>query len=406
MATDPVLYAAINNLKEPIGAVRIVPSNFSSASYLDAGSLFKSSDYPDLAKVLPEATGCQGTFFTKASPNTVPFTGILAVSDDGTKIIGFTSGVFTNGQTNKMWASNDSGATWTQSNWTPTSPNTWFGIVADRNNGFVAYGNSTAATTGLLITSTSSDGITWSSITTHTAQTYPVSGFFISANNTWFASNGNNTSVKKYNGSTWTTVSGVNAGMTVPTSWNFEYFDNKIFFFSPKNGVWVSVDDGATASSVMDKGVATTSTATIKTSNSHCIMNYNSDWQYSSNGINWIPLIAAGYYNGWGTTTAPTTYAKYSINDCFLTWSTWEKTVAKSLNGIDYVFSSPIYVDSVINDYMLLAGYNNFAKDIIYITTKEGYLLRSIASKTYDEYKLLAPATSTTPGTKIVVRAK
>jgi len=406
MAIDPILYAAINNLKEPFGAARIVDSNFSSASYLNAGGIFKSSDYPNLARVLPNATGCQGTFFTKVGsnplPNVLPFNpASLVISDNGLNIIAYSGNVFTAGQANRMWASNDGGITWAQSNWLAVSPNTWFGIVADRNNGFVAYGNSTATFSGSLITSKSSDGINWSSITTHSGQTYPLAGFYISANNTWFASNGNNTSVKKSANGTgsWSTVSGISSGMTVPTSWQFGNFENRIFFFAPKLGVWVSSDDGSTAGSLIAAGTATTSTVIFRSTKSYCLINYNSgDWQYSLNGYNWSQIPYASI----------STIGNTVIDDWLFSFNAGSKTGSKSVNGINYNMSSPIYVDDTIltaSDPGPSSWYSNFTRTILYALTSNFSLIKSVDS-TYDTYKVLAPATSTTPGTKVVIRAK
>jgi len=393
MATDPVLYAAINNLKEPIGAVRIVPSSFSSASYLDAGGIFKSSDYPDLAKVMP--TGCQGTFFTKVE---IPFANptSIIISDNGVNII------FTNSQTGKFWASNDSGVTWAQSTWA-SGTYTWRGIVADRNNGFVAWGSSTGTTAGVLVTSTSNDGITWQTVTVHASTTvYPSGTFFISSNNTWFVSL--NSGLKRYVNSTWTTVPAFNGWSTSAQILNL---NNNILFMHNSTNSYLSVDDGASTSistlSVLSGGYS----LVPETTKSYCIVNYASTgtaaapvtYKITYDGIIWLGVnhsIEQGFSGSGG----------FAINDCYFNINGPRTKVARTLDGITWDYNAPIYVDSVKNADVLSKGYGNFTKDYAYIVpTGKNYLFKSVPS-TYSTYQLIPPATSTTPGTKVVVRAK
>ena len=400
MATDPVLYAAINNLKEPIGAVRIVPLSFSSASYLDAGSVFKSSDYPDLATVMPK--GCQGTFFTKAeTPFTNPIN--IIISDNGVNIIAYITGVFTTGQTNKMWASNDSGVTWTQSNWVPGTY-AWRGIVADRNNGFVAWGNSTGSSSGVLVTSTSNDGITWQTVTVHASSTttYPIGTFFISSSNTWFVSL--NSALKRYTNSTWTAVSLFNG-------WNFDAqilnLNNNILFLHNSTSNYYSINDGVSTSTSSLSVLSGGYNVVPETTKSYCVVNYASTGSAASpvtykityDGIIWLGVnhsIEQGFGGSGG----------FAINDCYLNINGPRTKVARTLDGITWDYNAPIYVDSVKNADVLSKGYGNFTKDYAYIVpTGKNYLFKSVPS-TYSTYQLIPPATSTTPGTKVVVRAK
>jgi len=405
MATDPVLYAAINNLKEPIGAVRIVPSSFDSSSYLDAGDIFKSSDYPDLAKVMP--TGCQGTFFTKV---TTPFAdpANVVISDDGKKIVAYLSTAFTAGQTNKMWASNDSGVTWTQSTWNPVSPNNWYSILADRNNGFIAFGT---AASSVAISSTSSDGITWSAITTHTGQTSTYIRF-ISASNTWFGET--STSLRKYSNATWSTVP-----LALGNSWpGFTYNmlnlgKNMLFFGSTALfNSYISSNDGVSTAATFI-AAQTNSTLYAVNSKNYCLVGYSpnssstapiTDYKLTSNGLDWTPLkysLDQGIYQfNYGV-------SNFAIDDCFLFINTAHRTtLIKANNGITWDYNSPIYIDDVKNTDLLSKGYGNFTKDYVYIVpTGKNYLFKSVDS-TYNTYQIIPPATSTTPGTKIVVRAK
>jgi hypothetical protein len=400
MATDPVLYAAINNLKEPIGAVRIVPSNFSSASYLDAGGIFKSSDYPDLAKVIP--TGCQGTFFTKVeTPFTNPIN--IIISDNGVNIIAYIASVFTNGQTNKMWASNDSGVTWTQSNWVPVTY-TWRGIVADRNNGFVAWGSSTGTTAGVLVTSTSNDGITWQPVTVHASTTvYPLGTFFISSNNTWFVSLGT-PALKRYVSGTWTTVPASNSWNTNAQILNL---NNNILFMHNSTSSYLSFDDGVSTSTSTLSVLSGGFNSIAETTKSYCIVNYASTgtaaapvtYKITYDGIIWLG-VNHSIEQGFGGS------GSFAINDCYSYISGLRTKVARTMDGITWDYNAPIYVDSVKNTDALSKGYGNFTKDYAYIVpTGKNYLFKSVPS-TYSTYQLIPPATSTTPGTKIVVRAK
>ena len=407
MATDPVLYAAINNLKEPIGAVRIVPSSFSSASYLDAGGIFKSSDYPDLAKVIPK--GCQGTFFTKVeTPFADPIN--IVISDNGLNIVAYITGVFTAGQTNKMWASNDGGVTWAQSNWAPVSPNIWYSILADRDNGFVVFGTSST----VAISATSSDGINWGEITTHTglANTYIRC---ISASNSWF---GETTTpsplLKKYSNATWSTV-------TIPLSNSWQTgvsnsmvtLGNNILFFGSisLNNSYVTTSDGVSLS-VTYIGAVTSLNMYAVSSKNYCIVGYgpsssiaaSTDYKLTSNGFDWVSLkhnLDQGLY------PFNQSVSSFPIDDYFLYINTTHRTtLIKSINGITWDYNSPIYIDGTKNTDRLSKGYSNFTKDYAYIVpTGKNYLFKSVPS-TYSTYQLIPPATSTTPGTKIVVRAK
>jgi hypothetical protein len=406
MATDPVLYAAINNLKEPIGAARIVPSSFSSASYLDAGGIFKSDDYPDLAKALP--TGCQGTFFTKV---TTPFAdpANLVISDDGTKIVAYLSAAFTAGQTNKMWASNDSGATWTQSNWSPVNPNTWHTILADRNNGFVAFGIAST----VAISATSNDGITWSSITTHTGQTNTYIRF-ISANNSWFAET--TTSLKKYSNATWSTVA-----LALGNSWtglvgsnNMLNLGKNILFFGSSVALfnsYISSNDGVSTATTFI-AAQTNLTLYAVSSKNYCLVGYSpnssisptTDYKLTSNGLDWTP---AKYTLDQGIYQFNYSTSNFAIGDCFLFINTAHRTtLIKAIDGITWDYNSSIYIDGTKNTDLLSKGYSNFTKDYAYIVpTGKNYLFKSVNSS-YNTYQSIPPATSTTPGTKIVIRAK
>lgn len=49
MATfDPITYTAVTKLKDPVGALRLVPENFTSTDYVEVGKTFDTALYPDL----------------------------------------------------------------------------------------------------------------------------------------------------------------------------------------------------------------------------------------------------------------------------------------------------------------------------------------------------------------------
>ena len=433
MATDPVLYAAINNLKEPIGAARIVPLNFSSASYLDAGSIFKSEDYPDLAKVLP--TGCQGTFFTKINiPTTTNSKTRIAISDDGTKIVYFLfEKPFYNQSTpyaqigvgiSEIWASDDGGSTWTHSSWTSDNNHVWTDIVADRNNGFVligckvtvtsGYAASPTSTNSYLITSTSTNGIDWNTTVLSTLSSYYPDSFLITKNNTWICAAGGNPSFRRLQNDVWTIISSA-GGVAVSSSLppliisfkDFLIFSNANISSTNSIYTYVSNNNGNSLSVVYNGSSAAGYIQSFFCNKIDCIA-----YKYSStkslfyatrsrNGVDWITI---------STDLDLKPYVKPTIGmeNFFLSTSETSTTVNRSFNGGDtWDYYAPIYVDGVINNSLLSSNTcTNFDKTICCISVPgENYILRSVDS-TYNTYKVLAPATSTTPGTKVVIRAK
>jgi hypothetical protein len=150
-----------------------------------------------------------------------------------------------------------------------------------------------------------------------------------------------------------------------------------------------------------------------ETTKSYCIVNYVPTGSASSpvnykityDGIIWLGVnhsIEQGLA-GFGPSGG---FGSFAINDCYSYISGPRTNIVRTMNGVTWDYNAPIYIDNVKNTDLLLKGYGNFTKDYAYIVpTGKNYLFKSVDS-TYNTYQLIPPATSTTPGTKIVVRAK
>jgi hypothetical protein len=176
---------------------------------------------------------------------------------------------------------------------------------------------------------------------------------------------------------------------------------------SGPNYTYISYDDGATISQAFKLDSTGGYTASFICNKTDCISTrYTTTKSYysnhSSNGINWV--LASSSDLDMKTYVTPT----IGMENFFLSTIEASTTVNRSFNGgVTWDYYAPIYIDGVKNDRRLSSiTCTNFDKTICCILAAgEDYILRSVDS-TYNTYKVLAPATSTTPGTKIVVRAK
>jgi hypothetical protein len=161
---------------EILGYVSLVPTNFSSTMYLDTGSTFSRSDYPELSTIFPGKSPISDAFrnsFTNktlitslnyTTPDTSTASGdyrIIAVK--GTTIVMMLTGTLA--ANILSWngiVSSDSGNNWQNISITTDARVTWYGITVTKNGKFLAWGlGTTSAGYTKMAIFLSDDGYTW-----------------------------------------------------------------------------------------------------------------------------------------------------------------------------------------------------------------------------------------------------
>lgn len=87
MAFDPITYNEVLSGKNPIGTLLRVVSDFNDPKYLDSGSSFVASEYPDLATKVPG--GFQGDYVTEVPVGATPSNFSASSATLGNYMIGF-----------------------------------------------------------------------------------------------------------------------------------------------------------------------------------------------------------------------------------------------------------------------------------------------------------------------------
>jgi len=325
---------------EILGYVSLVPTNFSSTLYLDTGSKFLRSEYPELSAIFPKSE-LFNPLFSNSFVNKNLITSLLysnattstasgdyrIIAVKGTTIILMLTGTLAaNVLSWNGIISSDSGDNWQNISITTDTRVTWYGITTTTNGKFLAWGlGTTSAGYTKMAVFLSNDGSTWNEYSfIQPSFTIPtISTFGKTSNGTLFtiANSSNKLIISNDNGQNWSvnTIS-----VTTPADTIVFGFKSMLLILSSSAKSLYSLD-GAVWNTCAQTITSSTTVVGAAANSKYCIMTMASTT--GSNSNDGIVYTGGSYY--------------YTTDG--ITWST--KTFPTQLRGIGV---------TVINDYFVV----------------------------------------------------
>lgn len=311
---------------EILGYVSLVPANFSSNIYLDTGSSFLRSDYPELSAMFagksPITTAFLSSFVNSTLITSLYYSNTTTsvasgdyryIAVKGTIIVMMLTGTLgTNVLTWNGILSSNSGNSWQNISITTDARVTWYGITVTKQGKFLAWGlGTTSAGYTKMAVFLSDDGSTWNEVS------FIQPSFSIPTNsNLGMNSNGKiftiaNSSTKLIisndNGQTWNinTIT-----ITSPAASRVFAFKSILLILSTTTTSYYSLDGIAWKPCVMT-ATASSTIASMSANSKYCIitMSSSSTYYYTADGITWYTKTLPSSVLGTGVTV---------INDYFI----------------------------------------------------------------------------------------